>query len=310
MRYDLAVAWITKTDALFIELLDRACQVRGQSLLQITPVNLEIILTMLRNDMISIRALLDRSSDEDERFLPLGQWVHEHEAIQINPREEALHARDKAWMHLKLFQDLRTPYTIILPPYNEQPDLEGIDLSPLGATFTTKPSTGGGGEGVIVLCTSVDEIQPARRQFPDDKYLLQARVVPVRLGKREAWFRVVYSFGKIYPFWWSTKTHLYGAVTLAERYHYNLEVLEEMTAKIAGICRLHLFSTEIALTAEGSFQVIDYVNDPLDLTPRSKIVKCVPDKIIGFIAEDLAAWLAVRLKEREREEPEMEGQPL
>jgi hypothetical protein len=195
-------------------------------------------------------------------------------------------------MYLAIFQEILTPYTIILPSFKEEPELGPIDLSPLGANFTTKPSLGGGGEGVVVLCTTLEDIQAARRQFPEDKYLLQARIVPTPLGGRRAWFRIIYNVGKIYPFWWDTETHIYTPVTIAERYRYRLKPLEEITAKLARISGLHLFSTEIALTLDGGFHVVDYVNDPIDLTPRSQCPSSVPDEILGFIAEDLADCLA------------------
>ncbi len=296
MKYDLGVAWVSKADASFVDLLDSACRSRSLFLLQITPVNLEEVLKNLRSEAVLFRAFLDRSSDEDENFLPLVQWARSHGVLRINSYERALRARDKAGMHLRLFQTVHTPYTIILPSYKERPELGPRDLSPLGSTFTTKPSNGGGGEGVIVLCTSLDDIQTARVRFPEDKFLLQARVISKRLGDREAWFRVIYNTGTIYPFWWDTETHVYRSVTVAERYHFHLAPLEEITFKIARICGLHLFSTEIALSKEGIFEVVDYVNDPIDLTPQSQIAQCVPDEVLRYIAEDLIGWLEEKLK--------------
>ncbi|HSR13949.1 MAG TPA: hypothetical protein VLS90_21050 [Thermodesulfobacteriota bacterium] len=292
MIYDLALAWITKEDAPFAELLDTACRSRNLSFLQITPVNLDDVLRTLDDGSLSFRAFLDRGSDEDEQFIPLVRWARRNRLLRINSHEKALRARDKALMHLKLWHQLHTPYTIILPPYEKEQDLGPLDLSPLGSTFTIKPALGGGGEGVIVLCTSREDIQSARRRMPEDKFLLQARVVPAYLGQNEAWFRVIFNTGKTYPFWWNTKTHVYTPVTVCERHHFNLERLEEIAVKIARICGLHLFSTEIAVTKDGEFQVVDYVNDPLDLTPQTKVRGGVPDTALGFIAEDLAAWVA------------------
>jgi hypothetical protein len=308
MNYDLAVAWISKTDAFFVELLDTTCRAQGLSLLQITPVNLEDVTRNLKAGVIFFRAFMDRSSDEDERFLPLVKWARENGVLRINSHEKALRARDKARMHLELFRDLFTPYTIILPSFKEEPELGPLDLSPLGATFTTKPAFGGGGEGVIVLCTTLEDIQTARRQFPEEKYLLQARIVPTVLGGRRAWFRIIYNTGKIYPFWWDTETHVYTPVTVAERYRYHLEPLEESTVKLAKISGLDLFSTEIAMTPERGFHVVDYVNDPLDLTPRSQMRECVPDEILGFIAEDLVTWLAPKLVRKSRRTRRSPGQ--
>ncbi|MGZ3512872.1 MAG: hypothetical protein ACXU93_02875 [Thermodesulfobacteriota bacterium] len=46
---------------------------------------------------------------------------------------------------------------------------------------------------------------------------------------------------------------------------------------------------------------MDYVNDPLDLTPRSVTQGGIPDEILQFIAQDLVDWLASNLKERSLE---------
>lgn len=297
MQYDFGIAWISKADVHFVEMLETACQARSLSFLQITPVNLGSIIRRLESGEITIRALLDRLSDQDDDFLPVIEWGRKRDLFWINPHEKATRARDKGLMHQELFQHIRTPYTIILPPFREQPELGAIDTSPLGATFATKPSQGGGGEGVVVLCTSIDDVQAARQDFPEDRYLLQERIVPVRLSGRSAWFRIIYNGGYIYPFWWDTDAHTYTSVTVVEHRHFRLGSLEEITAKIAGICGLHLFSTEIALSTGGDFHVVDYVNDPLDLTPASVIGTGIPDEVLRFIVEDFVDWLASALKE-------------
>lgn len=301
MQYDLGVAWISKQDVHFVESLEIACKDRGLTLLQITPVNLSSVIRRLEGAEITIRALLDRFSDEDEHLLPVIEWARDHDLFWVNPYEKAIRARDKGLMHQELFQHIRTPYTMILPSFNQQPELGVIDISPLGATFATKPSQGGGGEGVVVLCTSIDDIQTARQHFPEDRYLLQERIVPARLGGRHAWFRILYNGGNIYPFWWDTESHTYTPVTVVERHHFHLASLEEITAKLATICGLRFFSTEIALSNGGDFHVVDYVNDPLDLTPRSITQGGIPDEILQFIAEDLVDWLASTLRERRDE---------
>ncbi len=296
MQYDLGIAWISKSDVYFVEMLERVCLDRGLSLLQITPVNLSSIIPKLETGEITFRAVFDRFSDEDEQLFPVIKWARDHNLFWINPYEKAVRARDKGIMHQELFHQIRTPYTITLPSFKEQPELGAIDISPLGATFATKPCQGGGGEGVIVLCNSIDDIQAARQDFPEDRYLLQERIVPARLAGRPAWFRIIYNGGNIYPFWWDTESHAYLPVTVAERHHFRFAPLEEITGKIAALSGMHLFSTEVAFSNAGEFIVVDYVNDPLDLTPSSAIQGGIPDEILQFIAEDLVDWVALNLQ--------------
>jgi len=291
--YDLCIAWNWEYDADFIMLLDMACQSRGLSPLQITPDNMVDMLQSFASNQIACRAFFDRASDADVRFIPVIQWAHNHAVYHINPYELARRTWDKATMHLAFTSaGLHTPYTIILPSYEEQPILPPIGLSLLGDSFTIKPAHGGGGEGVVIEATSLSQVLVARQEYPADRYLLQAHIVPVQLGSRPAWFRVIYCAGQVYPCWWDTRTHIYTPVTFAEESHYCLTPLYRITASIARICGLDLFSTEIALTPDGLFVVVDYVNDQIDLRLQSKAFDGVPDEIVRDIAERLAVLVA------------------
>jgi len=48
-----------------------------------------------------------------------------------------------------------------------------------------------------------------------------------------------------------------------------------------------LFSTEIALTSENLFVVVDYVNDQIDLRLRSQAYDGVPDHFVRDITQRL-----------------------
>jgi hypothetical protein len=58
---------------------------------------------------------------------------------------------------------------------------------------------------------------------------------------------------------------------------------------------LDIFSTEIALTPEGEFVAVDYINDSIDLRAKSKAVDGVPDIVLSYIANALVE-LVVRKK--------------
>jgi hypothetical protein len=288
MSYDLCLAWNWEYDADFVALLDKACGSQGLSLLQITPDNLGDLLHSLANHQIDFRFFFDRASDVDARFMPLVQWACNHGAYCINSYEQASRTWDKATLHLALIKaGLHTPYTIVLPPYEEQPVIPSIDLDPLGYRFTIKPAHGGGGEGVVTEATSLGQVLAARQEYPADGYLLQAHIAPTDLGPRPAWFRVIYCAERVYPCWWNPYTHIYTPVTSAEESYYCLNPLHAIMASIAHLCRLDLFSTEIALTPDGLFVVVDYVNDQIDLRLQSKAADGVPDAIVQDVAERL-----------------------
>jgi hypothetical protein len=289
--YDLCLAWNWEYDADFVKLLDLACQSRGLSFLQITPENLSDTMQSLENKEIAFQVFLDRASDADPRFIPVVQWACNYAVHYINPHELACRAWDKVVMHQAISATMDTPFTIVLPSFDEQPLLPAIDLASLGAGFTIKPALGGGGDGVITEATLLSQVLAARQEFPSQRYLLQARIIPARLGPRKAWFRVTYCVGKVYPCWWDNYTHIYSPVTSDEANSYHLTPLHSITSSIAQICRLELFSTEITLTSDGRFVIVDYVNDPIDLRLQSRTYDGVPDDIVRDITERLAEFV-------------------
>ena len=287
--YDLCLAWNWDYDADFARLLEAACAAHDMALLQIHPSNLEAARSAIEMGETRFRCLLDRAADTDARFQSLVDRAQAQGIPLVNPPERSRRAWDKATMHLEfLSRGLETPHTLILPPYREQPGFPLPDLSPLRGRFAIKPAIGGGGEGVVLEASTWEQVGAARQQFPAEKYLLQAHVSPRSLDQRPAWFRVLYCNGAVYPCWWDQSTHGYVRVTAEERSRFGLRELYETPRRIAALCGLHLFSTEIALTDAGQFSVVDYVNDPLDLRLQSKAADGVPDAIVENIASRLA----------------------
>jgi hypothetical protein len=231
---------------------------------------------------------LDRASESAPPFQPLVDWAARQGVFCLNPQVRAIWSRDKATMHLEFIsRGLHTPYTIILPPYLVNASIPAPDLGPLGGSFAIKPACEGGGDGVVLEATSCEQVLAARQQYPNEKYLLQSHVTACNLDGRPAWFRVLFCDGAVYPCWWDQHTHVYTRVTAEEKARLGLRNLREIPVRIAQICGLHLFSTEIALTEERDFLVVDYVNDPVDLRLQSKAVDGVPDLYVESIAARL-----------------------
>ncbi|MGD0612260.1 MAG: hypothetical protein ABSB41_12170 [Anaerolineales bacterium] len=295
-RYDLCLAWNWEYDFGFVQLMEAACARQGMLLYQVKPDNLDQVLLALASGELSFAALHDRASDSDPRFQALVERARAGGLFCINPQERSHWACDKATMHLEFIaHGLDTPHTLLLAPFNEQPGLPALDFTPLGGSFAIKPASGGGGWGVVLQAVNRSQVEAARREYPQEKFLLQAYVTPCMLGGCPAWFRVLYCDGAVYPCWWDPQTHLYRPVTAEERFRFKLHPLREVPQRIAQICGLQLFSTEIALTEAGRFLAVDYVNDPVDLRLQSRAVDGVPDGIVENIAGRL-----IRLVERNR----------
>jgi hypothetical protein len=299
LRFDLCVAWNWEHDGGFARILERACGRRGVAVLQATPGNLAEVAAALEGGRAAFGAFFDRASDSDDAFGPLVDWARDHATRHVNDFRLARRARNKAEMHEAVFGLVPTPPTVVIPSCVEQPSLPGFELGSLGGCVTVKPAAGGGGVGVINGVTSTDAVLSARREFPSQRYLVQTYVSPARIGPRSAWFRVIYCAGKVYPCWWCVQTHVYQPVTQADEERHGLGPLRGMAAALAGVSGLDLFSTEIALTPEGRFVVVDYINDPLDLRLRSSACDGVPDEIVGDIAETLLERIVMPASSRE-----------
>jgi hypothetical protein len=283
---DLCLPWYWEYDIDFVHFVEYACHAQGLSLWQIIPDNLLESINALYKGERTFNTLLDRAQGDD-RFLPIDRWAKEYNKERINPHELSLWSEDKATMHLELINaGIQTPHTILLSPFLEQPLLPALDLTPLGNQFVIKPSNEGGGEGVILGASSLDQILRARLDFPEQKYLLQATVTPRTIQGRPAWFRVFYAAGKTYPCWWHPLTHVYAPVTSSEEHRHELTPLHDITRRIAAICCLDWFTTEIALTLE-DLVVVDYVNDQIDTRIQSKAVDGVPDEVMRSVAVQL-----------------------
>lgn len=321
--YDLCLAWNWEHDADFVRILDSACAARGRTLLDVSARNLRELLPLLSERSAGFRLFLDRASEADSSYLPLVDAAKLLGARRLNSRELADRAYDKAAMHAAFLADgIPVPQTVILPPFSAQPDLPPIDLSLFNGRFAVKPALGGGGEGVVVEISTLEQAQSARREFPDQQYLLQEHVTPKIVDGLPAWFRVIYCLGEVFVNFWDTTTHVYTPVRVgavgavlgdcpaeggAMGGHVGppqpdppqpnpsqrpfSENLRGIARQIASICRLDLFSTEIAWTEDDRLLVLDYVNDPIDLRLQSRAADGVPD----FIVERIAARIVDEL---------------
>lgn len=287
IRYDLCLPWYWQYDDDFVRFISEACAARGLTLWQITPLNVLDAITDLYSGRATFQTLLDRATDEI-LYEPIRRFAKQNRLHRINPAELSHWSEDKATMHLELIQaELQTPYTILIAPFIDQPILPEINLFPLGEKFVIKPAIGGGGEGVLMNASTRDEIQRARIQFPDQKYLAQAHINPRILSGREAWFRVFYVGGDCWPCWWNPSTHVYAELTSDEERQFELAPVRRVTERIAQVCKLNWFSTEIAVTEDGKFIVVDYVNDEIDTRIQSKALDGAPDDVMKSLAEKL-----------------------
>ena len=290
--FDLAIAWCWKYDADFIFQMDRECGRRGVFSYLIHPHNLFETMHKMDSGELGFTVFFDRASDQEEDFEGLVDLMKSCRVKMINDEERASWACDKATMHLEfLSHGINLPYTIILPPFDENPNLDSIPLAELGKPFVIKPACGGCGDGVVLDAQSTEDIQRARQEFSDDKYLVQEKIIPDQIEGRRAWFRVFYVCGEVLPCWWDDQTKIADVLSPSQVNQRMYSKIERITGKIASICGLDLFSTEIALNSSEKLLVIDHVNDQVDLRKKSAHFDGIPDEVVDRIVGGLVDWV-------------------
>jgi len=307
-RYDLAVAWSWQYDEDFARLIETQAYARNLQTYFIRQHNVDETHELLQRRKLLFSVVLDRASDEDERFQPLAHFFSRRASSPssspplhiINPYELQKRAADKATMHLEfLSHGLEVPYTIIISPFNHKRELELslTELAQLGRPFIIKPAnTTGGGIGVVLGAESLKDVFETRQHHKNDKYLLQEKVNPAFLGENRAWFRVFYAFGSIIPCWWDDQTHIYREITPEHENSFGLEPLRSITQVIKDICLLDFFSTEIVYTQKQKFVVVDYVNEICDMRIQSHTADGVPDNVADAIVHSMLDFVEEFLK--------------
>ncbi len=293
MSTDLVLAADWEFDRDFMGLVAAAARGRCLTVLPIFPGDLPAALAAWRAGELDGRVLFDRASATSPEFVELQRLFRERGGVVLEPLEKLRWASDKATMHLEFHTaGIRTPHTVILPAYASSPDpgLVPAALVPLGRPFYVKPAnTTGGSLGVVAGAVSVGDVERARQSYPADKYLLQEEVVPEEQEGRRFWFRGYSAFGLVQAAWWDDRTHLYSAFEPGDIERFDLAPLFDIVRRIAAVCGLEFFSTEIARDREGRWVAVDYVNESPDMRLQSRHADGVPDAVVEAVASRLAA---------------------
>lgn len=297
-KYDLGLAWEWEYDKAFVNVMVSRDLKDSLRIFPIHPLNFQEVVRKVEKEEIYFSSYLDRAGDALDHFAQLTKKIGRNGTWMINRPEHVEWARDKATMHLEfLTKGLHVPFTVILSPYDKDPELRVSELEKLGRPFVIKPACGGGGLGVVMGAENLLDVIHARKEFRQDKYLLQRKIIPKILGNRRAWFRSFYVCGEVISCWWDDQTHIYQPVLPEERVLYRLSKLKEITKAISEVSKLNFFSTEIAWDeVDDKFTVVDYVNEPCDMRLQSQHPDGVPDGVVKEIVMALLRGVKRHLK--------------
>ncbi len=290
MIYDIALA---DEQGFFAHRVRELCGANNLTFFLVEPLWVEGFLDKLKCGDISVGVLIDMISDPNPTnlYYRLAREVKASGGHVIDDPDRSPLTTDKAKFHdVLLKNNIPVPETILVHRDNLSTfHLSEEEKTRLGMPFVVKPGSGYGRRGVnLNACTEADILKSAE-QAPQSEYiLLQKRVTPRTLDGRPAWLRIYYACGEIIPCWWHPSTGDYFMVSPLQRHAYNIMMPEQMVYKIAQLSHMEFFSTEICITQEGKFVVVDYLNDECDTQPKSYWPSGPPDEVVRRIA-----WLMV-----------------
>lgn len=302
-QIDFCVGWGAWPDEPFADMVRRHCRTRGLSCVFCKDSNVSALVREVEKGATRIVCHLDLCADYEEGGNPyarLAYAVKDSGGFVVNEPDHARLAANKAVLHYRFEKaGIPVPNTVVVRNW-ERADcaLTATEQRQLGRPFIIKPARGCGKQGVATVDNgSVEEIARARRYDKGDDFLLQQLVEPRWFGHHMAWFRVFYVVGEIIICWWDKVTEHYTCTTVEEFQQCHLMPLCEIMGKIARTALMSFFTTELAITGQGSQQrclAIDYVNDPCDTTLQSHSHCGVPDRVVDRLAERLVegAWRA------------------
>ena len=282
---DLLVAWDWEYDLAFVTRLVNRATEAGLAAKALHTREIEAGASI---NPAEVKVLLDRASDVSQAVASLARAARQAGAYVVNDPDLVPDATDKATMHLRLMAaGVHVPWTILLAPLADRRPGELDALPRIGTPFVVKPARGSGGQGVVVDASTLTDILVARARFKDDKYLVQERVEPKIVDQRPAYFRVLFCLGDIAVCFWDPKTRVYTPLSPEQEASAWCQEVREVARVTARVSGMDLFSTEVAMTADGRPVSVDYVNDMCDLRPASEASDGVPDRLLDAIAARL-----------------------
>ncbi len=302
--YDLVMTHKLDTDDLFIHRVQLHCSRLGLNFFLIDPTWVEPFYQLLTRKEVWARVLLNMHSEHhrpDDIYTRLVRLAAEQQTQVIDPPDIALQAFDKGLLHPRLIAaGLHVPFTRIVPSKAVASfQLTEDDKTQLGLPFVIKPSLGYGRRGVVLDAQSEIDLQKSATDWPGCDYLLQRRIVPKMLGEWPAYFRVYHAFGSIWTNWWNCYNDRSRPITPEELNQYQLQPLETMVRRLAELSRMSFFSTEICQTEEGTFVVIDYINDQCHMLSQTANPQIgVPDSVVEGIAQRLVEGAANLIRQQ------------
>lgn len=285
--FDFGICSVYEKEEEFLKLLKAELRKKKKTFLLIDYDNINRICEGINKNKISFSVFLNLAILENPIFPILSEKLESKSTIVINSTESILKSFSKANLHEILKKrNLPLRKTFVIKS-NEKTNLEKIPSS-LGKPFVITPAVSSYESGPILNASRIEDINNAIEQYSPEPVLAQEYVLPKLIHERVAWFRIIYANGKIFPHFWDPSTHFYKRFGNSKEEKQIKNKSEKYLDEIADATGLKLFSTEIIIDSGGNYKVIDYANNPIDLSSQEFERDGVPKETLIKIAKAIA----------------------
>ena len=294
--YDMAISYWCERDDMFLRRLKEYTAQNGVNLLIVEPLWCEDVLRKYEERKLGIRILLDLCSephDPANHYTRLSMLAKERGAHVINDPHAAARFSHKGEAHLALKEaGFPVPFGVVTKLEDaDTRTLTDEERLGLGASFFIKPCHGFGGKGVICDAKDIKDILRSHAVFPDTHFLLQRRVEIGELAGQPAYWRMIYVLGEIHLCWWNPQTKSYRVALQWQIEDFGLWPMFELGQRLATATGLEFFSVEVARSKDNIYRLVDYINEQIDLRPKSFSADGVPDELVRRVAKRVSRFV-------------------
>jgi len=284
--FDFGISCVYSKDEEFVKILKKEIKKKKKTFYGVNYDNIDLVINEVDKGKLFFKVFIDLSSSEHPVFSFLIEKLHSKKSVVINSPESVLKSFSKSKLH-KLFENKKLPVrkTFILSGKTKK-DFKKI-IKSLKVPFVLSPSNTFYENDVVLNANKVEDIENFLDDHSTENVLVQEYVVPKNIQNKVAWFRSIFSCGKLFHHWWDPQTHFYQSFKNSKQENEIKPELESYLRKVAEITELKLFSTEIIIDQENKYVIIDYANVPVDLSSQEYEGDGVPVKTLKGVAESI-----------------------
>lgn len=284
--YDIGISQVYAKDERFVKFLREKAKSKNQNIIQVDYNNVSSVIDSVNKNEINFRLFLDLGSFENPVFAFLSEKLSNKETKIINSPESMKNSFSKSHLHEVLkSNDIPLRKTFVLN--KKAKNNLGKVIKDLGKPFVLSPGVSSYEKGIILNAKDKGDIKTILDDYPKEDVLAHEYLVPKIINEKVAWFRIIYSCGEILYHWWDPNNHFYIQFGNSDEENKITNETKNYVEKIAELTGLCLFSTEIISDTNGNYVIIDYANNPIDLSSQKDERDGVPEETLNKIADSI-----------------------